>query len=102
MVARKTTYFQPAVDVLEKSGLFGARHVDYGVKGDSGVKALRRKRKLGHIRFQESACGDVLTGEIQLPGRDVHAGDGEASVGKPACYGHTCAAAKIQHRCSRR
>src|SRR5215217_1809436 len=33
---KDTTYFQPAVDVLEKSGLFGARHVDYGVKGDSG------------------------------------------------------------------
>jgi hypothetical protein len=52
------------VDVRQKRVVFGAGNVDDGVESDYGVEALRRNGQLGHIRFEEGAFGDVLSGQI--------------------------------------
>jgi hypothetical protein len=77
--------------------VFGAWHVDDGMEGDHRVEGLRCEGRLGHIRLEEGAFGDVLSGEFQLPGRDVHARNSEVPVGEPARCRHASAAAQVQH-----
>src|SRR5215210_5420596 len=88
---------EPAVDALQKRGLFGAWKVDYGVEGNHGVAALWGENDFGHIRFQESAFGDVSPGQLQLSRRDVNTRNGESSVGEPACHRHSRTAAKVEY-----
>src|ERR671910_347498 len=86
---------EPAVDALQKRGMFGPRDVDDGVEGDHGVEGLGSENHFAHVRFDEGAVRDVCTGQLQLLCRDVDTCCGEPSVGEPACYRHASAATKV-------
>ena len=71
--------------------------VDDGVEGDHGVEGPRREGDFDHVRLEEGGRRDVLSGEFQLPRRDVNAGDDEALVREPSGYRYAGAAAEVQH-----
>src|SRR5919202_1364336 len=59
---------QPAVNASQEPRVAGPWHVDDRVEGDHRVEGLRREGYFGHVRLEEGAFGDVLSGEFQLLG----------------------------------
>jgi hypothetical protein len=79
------------VDAVEQRGVLGARDVDDRVEGDYRLESAGIEGRIRHVNLDEGGGGDVAPGELQLPRRDVHAGDGEPPC-EPARDGHARAA----------
>ena len=75
---------EPTVDAAQEGGLLAAGHVDDGVERHDRVERAGREIEGGHVGLDERRAGDLLPGQLQLPGGEVHARNRVPASASPA------------------